>query len=189
MKLIAITPDYLTVEDLISFFRLLEENGASHLYVRSPFILNSSRLKDVLLQLLNRNIIPVIPYEKWLEFENPAFICHFKEHEKSKIKDFREKYPEQAFSFSAHGISLAEQVLENGAAFVFLSPVFPPYSKKDYNLKPLSFEEISYIVDRFGERVVLLGGIDFERLKELKLRLVKDFSVAGITMFFGRKDF
>jgi len=38
---------------------------------------------------------------------------------------------------------------------------------------------------RFGDRVVLLGGMTPGRVRRLRDELRQDFSVAGISMFFG----
>jgi hypothetical protein len=40
-------------------------------------------------------------------------------------------------------------------------------------------------VHRFGERVVVLGGMSAARVSQLQQQLRHDFSVAGISMFFG----
>ncbi len=44
------------------------------------------------------------------------------------------------------------------------------------------------LVTAYGERVVLLGGLTSERIQVLKKDLEKDFSVAGITMFFSQEQ-
>ncbi len=188
MKFIAITPDWLRIDDLFDSIRLLEKNGASHVYVRSPFVLSSRDLKKAVGRLKETGFNVILPLEKWFEFRNEAFICHFKERKLSEIDKFCRLFPGVHFSASVHSLENAEEVIGKGAEFVFISPVFPPYSKKNYSLNPLELNEISELVEKFGEKVALLGGIDFERVKELKLKMKKDFSVAGITMFFGRRE-
>ncbi|BBB32821.1 thiamine-phosphate pyrophosphorylase [Thermotomaculum hydrothermale] len=188
MKFIAITPDDFNCDDLVNSFCLLKEIGASHIYVRSPLILNSPELKNICEKLKDKGMIPLIPFDKWKDLKDNHIICHFKEKSIVFFNDFLKKNFNFRFSVSCHSIELAEKMLEKGATFVFISPIFKPYSKKDYHLKPLGLDEISPLLDKFGDKVVLLGGIDFERVKGLKLKLQKDFSIAGITMFFGRRD-
>ncbi len=188
MKFIAITPDYFKVDDLLNAIRLLEENRVSHLYLRSPFILSSRDLKDICENLKELGFRVIIPLKQWLKFEDKAIICHFKEIDLNKIDDITSLFPDISFSASVHSVENAEKIINKGAEFVFISPVFKPFSKKDYSLQLLDMDKVSKLVEKFGEKVVLLGGIDFERIKELKLKLKSDFSIAGITMFFGRKD-
>ena len=189
MKIIAITPDYFDCNDLVNSLRLLEEKGASHVYVRSPLILESPELKSILKRLKEKRLIPIIPFYFWKRLKDSSVICHFKEKDVEFLAEFFKQNHDAIFSVSCHSVELARKMLEKGAEFVFISPVFPPYSKKDYPVNPLEFEEVSCLVHDFGERVALLGGIDFDRLKRLKLKLKKDFSIAGITMFFGGRDF
>ncbi len=185
MKIIAITPDYFKVDDLIDSIRLLEEKGASHVYVRSPFILSSPELREICENLKELGFRVIIPLKQWLKFEDKAIICHFKEIDLNKIDDITSLFPDISFSASVHSVENAEKIINKGAEFVFISPIFKPFSKKDYSLQPLDLDIVSNLVDKFGERVVLLGGIDFERVKQLKLKMKNNFSIAGITMFFG----
>ncbi len=187
MKLIAITPDYLDVKGLLNSIAKLKEKRASHIYLRSPVILSSPDLKGVCEHLKESSFKVILPFERWLEFKDRTIICHFKEKKLSKINGINSLFPDISFSASVHNIENAERIINKGAEFVFISPVFKPFSKKDYSLKPLDLNAVSNLVNRFGEKVVLLGGIDFERVKELKSRLMCDFSIGGITMFFGER--
>ncbi len=185
MKFIAITPDYFKLDDLLNSIRLLKENRASHLYLRSPFVLSSQELKEICENLEESGFKVILPLEQWLKFKDKTIICHFKEKDLNKIDNINSLFSDISFSASVHNIENAELIISKGAEFIFISPVFKPFSKKDYSLTPLDLNEVSKLVDKYGEKVVLLGGIDFERVKELKLKLKRDFSIAGITMFFG----
>ncbi len=187
MKLIAITPDYLDVKGLLNSIAKLKEKRASHIYLRSPVILSSPDLKGVCENLIESGFKVILPLEQWLKFKDKAIICHFKERNLNKIDGINSLFPDISFSASVHNIENAELIINNEAEFVFISPVFKPFSKKDYSLKPLDLEEVAKVVRLYGERIVLLGGIDFERVKELKSRLMCDFSIGGITMFFGER--
>lgn len=184
MKRIAITPNDFDIEKLRQSIAFLRKNGASHIYLRSPLILNNPYLFDLIEFLKENNFIPVLPYDRWLDFKDFAIVCHFRENDKKSFAEALNKLKDTPFSVSCHSISEANEFLEKGADFVFLSPVFPPYSKKiDYPL--IDLKSVARIVERFGERVVLLGGMDFDRVEELRVKLDSDFSFGGITCFFG----
>ncbi len=187
MKLVAITPDYFNFEDLIPAIKEVKEKGASHIYVRSPFLLYSDNLSDILDHILKEGIKPIIPFEIWIRFEKKEYICHFKEKDRDKVDFFLKSYCDCFFSASSHSVKAAENLLIKGASLIFISPIFPPYSKIDYNFAPLNLENLKHILYKYGEKVVLLGGMDFERLNKLKLIFKSDFSAGGITMFFGRE--
>ena len=187
MKIIAITPDYFKVNDLLNSIRLLEKNRASHLYLRSPFILSSRHLKDICENLKEFGFKVILPLEQWLKFKDKTIICHFKEKDLNKIDNINSLFSDISFSASVHSIENVELIISKGAEFVFISPIFKPFSKKDYSLQPIDLNEVSKLIEKFGEKVVLLGGIDFERVERLKLEMKNDFSIAGITMFFGGK--
>ncbi len=48
-----------------------------------------------------------------------------------------------------------------------------------------SKERIIRLTREFGERVVLLGGLTRDRIEQIRKSIKDDFSVAGITLFFG----
>ncbi len=188
MKIFAITPNYLNPSSFYKLIRRVEEMGVSHIYLRSPFLLNYQGLSDLIDLCLKSNVTPVLPYERWITLRGKDVLCHFKEKDKISLDIFLKQFPLHGFTSSSHSFDSAEIMFSKGADFVFLSPVFQPYSKKNYHLKPLELKGMKKITEKYGERVVLLGGIDFNRVKELKSKLGTDFSVAGITMFFGDKD-
>ena len=187
MKLIAITPDFLDVKGLLNSIIKLKEYGVSHLYLRSPFILSSPNFKAVLKKLKKAGFELIVPYDKWPGVISIGVIPHFKERDIVCIDNLYWLLGRNPFSASVHTVEDAWEVIGKGAEFIFLSPIFSPYSKKDYPLQPLDLEEVAKVVRLYGERIVLLGGIDFDRVKELKSRLKCDFSIAGITMFFGER--
>ena len=79
-------------------------------------------------------------------------------------------------------------MLEKSVDYVFVSPVFNPLSKPYDKRAPLSRSGLKELVTAYEERVVLLGGLTNKRIQMLKKDLEKDFSVAGITMFFSQEQ-
>ena len=185
MKLIGITPNKIAFERLKDSVRLLKEKGVSRLYVRNPFIFSDKELKDITEFLLLSAITPIISYKFFSLLKNYPVIFHFKESEKESISDFKKKNPDSKISVSCHSADEARRFLETLADYVFLSPVFKPYSKKNYKFKPLDLKKIEPLVELYGERVFLLGGMDAKRVSLLKEKLGDNIAVAGITMFFG----
>jgi len=190
MKKIAITPDELLENSLLEKIAELKTKGATHLYLRSPFFYENHKL--IVKNLKKAGIIPIVPYETYNSFSFKKVVCHFKEIEivnmmetndfnqlKRKLKKFT------PFSVSCHDFDFAVKVLEAGAEFIFVSPVFHPISKPDDNRECFPLEKIGYLVTLYNEKIVLLGGITKTKLIFLKEKLTGVFGVAGITMFFG----
>jgi thiamine monophosphate synthase len=71
--------------------------------------------------------------------------------------------------------------------YVFISPVFKPFSKPDDARELFPRSRMKELTATFGERVVALGGLNPERIDILQEDVQHDFSVAGIGMFFGNE--
>ena len=85
---------------------------------------------------------------------------------------------------SCHSAEQACTLLDNGADYVFISPVYRPFSKPG-DMRPLiAINTLRMLTRRYGERIVLLGGLTPQRIEELGTLLDADFSVGGISMFF-----
>ncbi len=188
MKLIGITPNNIGFERLKDSVRLLKEKGVSLLYVRNPFVFSENELKILANHLLSNGITPIISHSLSPLLKSIPLIFHFKECEKDKIPRFREQNPMLEISVSCHSPEEGKRLLDNLADFIFLSPVFKPYSKKEYNAEPLDLKKVEPLIKLYGERVFLLGGMDMKRIDFLKKRFGDNIAVAGITMFFGDTD-
>jgi len=182
MKLFAITPDGFTGKDVISHLPSLQEKKVEYLYLRSPSLFDSV---DTLAPIIySFGIHPVVPYKQALQRKDVHLGVHFKSTEK---KDFF-NYPlsdKVVTTVSCHDYESAVQLLQSSAHFVFVSPVFKPLSKPDDTRKLFSRNRIRQLAETFGERVVFLGGMSWGNIAVLKDEIDLDFSVAGITMFFG----
>jgi hypothetical protein len=63
--------------------------------------------------------------------------------------------------------------------------VFSPFSKVADSRELFPRDQIIRLTSEFGERLILLGGLTGDRIKELRESIKNDFSVAGITLFFN----
>lgn len=190
MKQIAITPDDISYKSLGERIAELKSKGATHVYLRAPFLFDEYKL--IVNQLLKSRIIPIVPYEKFIKFELPDSVCHFRQKNIEEFEnegDFRlfEFIHKNNISFSAscHTFETGKRMLKNGAEFIFVSPVFKPISKPNDNRPCFPLEKINHLVKLGGDKVVLLGGISKEKITLLNKTLFGDFSIAGITMFFN----
>ena len=85
---------------------------------------------------------------------------------------------------SAHDPEKAAVLLEQGVDHVYLSPLFPPNSKPEDSRPVIPVEALHALLKHNGERIILLGGMIWERIEKLRQELPYDFSVGGITLFF-----
>lgn len=184
MKFFAITPDDCAAEGLISSLSLLKEKGVWGLYLRSPAL--GADLEQVSARAAKAGMVPIVHYRGYEAnrfcLEKFKAGVHFKSNEFSR--GLRETFSAGICTVSAHSTEEADRLLTRGADYVFLSPVFRPFSKKQTNLNLLLLEDIRQLVSVYVERVVLLGGMTPERIEMLARKLRHDFSVAGITLFF-----
>ena len=182
MKLFAITPDGFTGEDVLSHLPSLKEKKVLYLYLRSPSLFDSV---DTLAPIIySFGIRPIVPYKLASQINTAHYGVHFKSTEN---KDFF-NYPlsgKLIATVSCHDYESAVQFLQSSAHFVFVSPVFKPLSKPADTRKLFPRNRIRQLAATFGERVVFLGGMNRGNIDVLKDEFDHDFSVAGITMFFG----
>lgn len=182
MKYFAITPEDCSPLMLTGCLSRLKGNGVSFLYLRSHLLYNDIAL--LLPAVSGTGIVPIVPSRLALSPTGIPFGLHFKSSEHSLLTDHRDSLPE-LLTVSCHDAASAVRMLEGPARYVFVSPVFTPLSKRE-DVRPLfPGEDLKKLVHRFGERVVVLGGMSAARVSQLQNRLQHDFSVAGISMFFG----
>ncbi len=185
MKIFAITPDNIAFTDIIKHLPTLKNSGVSFLYLRSQLF--SKHLDTLSLHIKDSGILPLIPFNLHNSCKEKPFGIHFKSHEIGYIQKCKES-SYSCISASCHDLSAAAEMLEESVDYVFVSPVFNPLSKPYDKREPLSRSRLKELVTAYGERVVLLGGLTSERIQVLKKDLEKDFSVAGITMFFSQEQ-
>ena len=182
MKFFAITPDSASCEDVINYIPALQDKGASFLYLRSPAL--HDNLEVLIAPLNNSGIKPIIPFRLHKHCKGISFGIHFKSSE----TEFLTKSSDLSSSFisaSCHDIATASRLLEESVDYVFISPVFRPISKPEDKRTLLERSILKELIRQYGEKVVLLGGLSPERIERLQEDMGGDFSVAGITMFFG----
>ena len=185
MKLFAITPDAFSNKDVLAHVPRLKDNGVSFLYLRSPRLTDCP--ESLGESLIRAGIVPIIPYDNQPICIKSGFGVHFKSSQ-PVITPSISGTPGLIITASCHDCAVAEKLLGGSVAYVFLSPAFPPFSKPADTRKLLPRSRVKELVARFGERIVLLGGLNRERIKALQQELGHDFSVGGITMFFNTKE-
>lgn len=183
MNFFAVTPDTITPGLLHEALPELRQKGAAYLYLRltvsKPEILKLAAACSAV------GIMPIVPHILYRHDMAGACGVHFKSKELSLISHYA---PRDAgvVTASSHGIDDTRLALQAGADFVFISPVHTPLSKADDKRQPLSFNVIQNLIAQYGEKIVLLGGMTEERIQALSDNLAGSFSVAGISLFFGR---
>ncbi len=180
MKFFAVKPDNLKLNSIIDQLQNLTDLGVNYLYLRN--MLDKDELEIIINAVNNMSIMPIVANQATLNMEGLNFGVHFKNSEISRIQNLNSDYA--LLTASAHDYGTAVYLLENGVDYVFVSPVFKPLSKQNDNRDLFSRSKIAELIDVFGERVVLLGGINNDRIDELMKNFKNDFSVAGITMYF-----
>ena len=185
MKFFAITPDGFTGQDVLTSLPHLVDKEVSFLYLRSNLLQDC--IKTLKEPLINAGILPMIPWEATADDVTSGCGVHIKNARPDKLPLVRNPST-VPITASCHDCRTAASVLQNAVDYVFISPVFTPLSKPDDSRKPLSRRLIKELVAGFGERIVLLGGMTSDRVHTLQRELHHDFSVGGITMFFGEQQ-
>jgi thiamine monophosphate synthase len=184
MKLFAITPDSFTCDEVLQNLSSLQDKGVSFLYLRSPLL--SDCLERLIPAVNNSGMLPIVPFELGRSFAGHRFGIHFKSSETGLLPD--NLSPSQSLATaSCHDFAGAIRLLEGLVDYVFISPVFKPFSKQGDSREPFPYSKLKELIKIFGERIVVLSGLNRERINILKKDVQNDFSVAGITMFFGNE--
>ena len=187
MKIFAVTPLSTGCEDLKKRVNQLIERKVSYVYLRGLFCVRDE-FEGIVRIFADSNLVPLVNLDNpdMLKNISSTVNIHLKEHQLDEYSNLKEIY--NILSISVHSFENAEIALEKGIPYVFLSPVFRPLSKPDDKRQVLNRKGLAELVDRYGERVVLLGGMTFQRVSEMKQLLGSDFSYAGITMFWSRNE-
>jgi thiamine monophosphate synthase len=184
MKYFAITPDSATPATLIVGLPGLKEKGASFLYLRAPALEGS--LERILPAVNRAGILPLVPFRFRPQGNGSDFGVHFRSSETEFAEDCLFGSP-RVTSASCHDFHGARRLLDSGVSYVFVSPVFEPLSKPAGTPHGELFprHRLRELAGTYGERVVALGGMRPDRIRELAREVKSDFSVAGISLFFG----
>ncbi len=182
MKLFAITPDHFTCSDILKHLPLLKCNKVDFLYVRSP--LPAKSVEDVVIEVSNFGIIPIIPYRLHNKAQKSFCGLHFKSTETDLIPKGHVSKNILIIA-SSHDYLGSVNLLRHSTDYTFVSPVYTPLSKPADTRKLFPRSGLQKLTAEFGERVILLGGLSRQRIHALQKELSHDFSAAGITMFFN----
>jgi hypothetical protein len=181
MKTFAIIPEKFSADRVVNSLQDLLKSRVHYLYLRG--MTNADEICGLVKELNKTDIIPVVSYKSCPENPELVYGIHYKS---SEIDLIAEKQPGCAIvTASAHDMDMAKQLLEKGVDYVYVSPVFKPLSKEGDSRELFPRDRIISLTREFGERVVLLGGLTKDRIKELRKSIKDDFSVAGITLFFN----
>ena len=181
MKLFAITPDYFTFEDILKYIPSIQSKGASFLYLRSSLITDC--IDKLAAAVYESGIQPLIPLKLSRVHKGIPYGIHFKSCETELLSGFS-SLPMILKTASCHDFDCAVKLLQSSIDYVFVSPVFKPFSKGEARQELFPRSALKKLVAMFGERVVLLGGLNRERINALQADLQHEFSAAGITLFF-----
>jgi thiamine monophosphate synthase len=180
MKYFAITPNKFNPDELSRYLPILQKRAVSHLYLRTPRL--HATLEELVVLIRQHEIIPIIPRSLHQTPISSGCGMHTRsdEHFDSHLN------PSGIIQTAAcHSAEAASTLLDKGADYVFISPVYRPFSKPGDQRLLITTDALRMITRRYGSRIVLLGGLTQERIKELHTILDTDFSVAGISMFFN----
>ena len=176
MQFFAITPERVTSEVITRNLEQLIKKGVTKIYLRNR-ILDA----DLLKSCINAGIHPIVHHTIWHPDLTDDTGIHFKTDEWNGSW----KLEKLLITASAHKCKTAIDLLKTGVDFVYLSPVFRPFSKVMDKRPLIQRHALKSLLDQYGERIILLGGMTLKRVEELKRNLNADFSVGGITMFFS----
>ncbi len=181
MKIFAIIPEQFSADRVVNSLPDLINVGVDYFYLRG--MMNADEICGLIEEINKTEIIPVVSYNYCPENPEPVYGIHYKS---SEIDLIAEKHPGHAIvTASAHDADTAKDLFGKGVDYVYVSPVFSPLSKQGDNRSLFPIEQIMVLIHEFGERVVLLGGLTAYRIEQLRKTIKDDFSVAGITLFFG----
>lgn len=180
MKYFAITPDHLDQSDLATHLSHLRHRRVTHLYLRAQSL--HTDLERLIPLIRQHAIMPIIPQNLY----RPAYGSACGVHTRSGEHFDPQQMPAGILqTASCHSTKKACALLDNGADYVFISPVYRPVSKPG-DMRPLiATDDLRMLTQRYGQRTILLGGLTPRLIDELRILLKADFSIAGISMFFS----
>jgi hypothetical protein len=181
MKTFAIIPEKFSADRVVNSLPDLLKSRVHYLYLRG--MTDADEICALVEEINKTDIIPVVSSKTCPENPELVYGVHYK---RSEIDRIAKKQPGCAIvTASAHDADTAKDLLEKGVDYVYVSPVFRPFSKEADSREFFPRDQIIRLTSEFGERVVLLGGLTGGRIEELRKNIKDDFSVAGITLFFN----
>jgi hypothetical protein len=181
MKTFAIIPEKFSADRVFNSLPDLIKSRVHYLYLRG--MTDADEICALVEEINKTDIIPVVSSKTCPENPELVYGVHYKS---SEIDRIAKKQPGCAIvTASAHDADTAKDLLEKGVDYVYVSPVFRPFSKEADSREFFPRDQIILLTREFGERVVLLGGLTGGRIEELRKSIKDDFSVAGITLFFN----
>jgi thiamine monophosphate synthase len=179
MKYFAITPDKLSPAELGRYLPILRHCSVNYLYLRAQAL--HAELEQLVALIRQHAIMPIIPRALYQPKYGSA--CGF--HTRSSEQFDASLNPADVIkTASCHSTADTLTLLDNGADYVFISPVYRPFSKPADQRPLIDINTLRMLTRRYGERIVLLGGLTPQRIEKLGTLLDADFSVGGISMFF-----
>ena len=179
MKYFAITPDELSPVALGRYLPILQKDSVNYLYLRAQSL--HAELEQLVTLIRQHAIMPIIPRV----LHQAQFTSDCGMHTRSNEHFEARLNPSGVLQTAAcHSTEAACTLLDNGADYVFISPVYRPFSKPGDQRPLIAIKALRMLTRRYGERIVLLGGLTPQRIDELGTLLDSDFSVGGISMFF-----
>ena len=179
MKYFAITPDEFSPVKLGGYLPVLQHCSVSYLYLRAQSL--HAELERLVPLIRQHAIMPIIPRGLHQTPCMSACGMHTRSHERFEASL---KPPGVLQTAACHSAEAACTLLDSGADYVFISPVYRPFSKPGDRRPLIAINTLRMLTRRYGERIVLLGGLTPQRIEELGSLLDADFSVGGISMFF-----
>jgi thiamine monophosphate synthase len=179
MKYFAITPDELSPLELGRYLPVLQHCSVNYLYLRTQSL--HAELEQLVALIRQHAIMPIIPRG----LHQAPFTSGCGMHTRSNEHFEARLNPSDVLQTAAcHSTEAACTLLDKGADYVFISPVYRPFSKLGDQRPLIAINTLRMLTRRYGERIVLLGGMAPKRIEELGTLLDADFSVGGISMFF-----
>lgn len=180
MKHFAITPDELSPVELCRCLPILQKRNVNHLYLRAQSL--HTGLERLVALIRQHAIIPIIPRGLYQVPLTSGCGMHTRsdEHFDTVLNP-----PGVLQTTACHSAETACDLLDKGADYVFISPVYRPFSKPGDQRPLIATDSLRMLSRRYGSRIVLLGGLTPKRIRDLHTLLDTDFSVAGISMFFN----
>jgi len=182
MKFFAITPETFAAKDVDHSLNFICRKKVGFLYIR--FNMHTEHLQPVLKKIISKDIMPLVPYNRYETYKDLPVGLHIRTSDQD-VAFTKQVPPAAVITASSHDAETAVRLLNQNVDYVFISPVFKPLSKQADTRNLLSRSCIQLLVKEYGERIVLLGGMSEEGIAQLENELNNDFSVAGVTMFFG----
>jgi len=178
MKYFTITPDDITPDLITACLPRLQQQGVSHLYLRAQSLHSGLEMLTPIIRM--HEIMPIIPQVLYQSAYGSECGIHTRSSERFELLCV----PGLVQTASVHSTEQACALLDSGADYVFISPVYRPFSKPGDQRPLIETASLRMLAQRYGERIVLLGGLTPERIAELRILLDADFSFGGISMFF-----